>query len=499
LAILMAEAVGRETFCQRVKIYATDVDEHALGQARLGSYSAADLAAVDPELVKKYFEPQNGRYAFDRELRRCVIFGRHDLFEDAPISRVDLLSCRNALMYFNAEAQARILTRFHFALNEGGYLFLGKAEMLLTHGDLFVPLDLRRRVFTKVTSRSLRERLLSLAQGQENRLPLPESPEQLRLAAFDAGPVAQLVTDASGIVMAVNGRAREMFNLTQRDVGRPVQELGVSCGPTDLRVVLEQALREQRPVTAKDMHWEGPSGERAYLDLAVNLLPDVGGLLGVLITFTDVTRHKRMADELRHAHESLQASQEELQSTTEELETTNEELQSTVEELETTNEELHSTNEELETMNEELQSANEELHATNDELGQRSDELKAANAFLESILTNLRTCVVVVDTDLRVKAWNTQAEDMWGLRSDEVRGKHFSNLDIGLPVDQIRPILGECIAGTCDGKDVLLKAVNRRGRTIQCRVSCSPLSETGAGIRGAILLMEEAGRQDGAG
>jgi two-component system CheB/CheR fusion protein len=499
LAMLMAEALGHDVFCDRVKIYATDVDDQALNQARMGSYSEQDVAAIEPHLVEKYFEKQAGRYVFDKDMRRCVIFGRHDLFEDAPISRVDLLTCRNALMYFNAEAQARILARFNFALNEGGYLFLGKAEMLLTHGNLFTPVDLRRRIFTKVTTGTLRERLLSLAQGQDNQLPLPESPEQLRLAAFDAGPVAQLVTDSHGVVMAINQRARDLFNLNQRDVGRPVQDLEISYKPTDLRVMLEQALRDQRPIATKEIQWNAAPGERVYLDLSVAPLPEAGSLLGVLITFTDVTRHKRLAEELKHSHESLQGAQEELQSTTEELETTNEELQSTVEELETTNEELQSTNEELETMNEELQSTNEELHTINDELRQRSEELNAVNSFLESILTSMRTAVVVVDTDLRVKAWNDQAEDMWGLRTDEVRGKHFSNLDVGLPVDRIRPILGDCISGACETKEVVLAAVNRRGRAIQCRVTCSPLTETGAGIRGAILLMEEIGKQDGAG
>jgi two-component system CheB/CheR fusion protein len=499
LAMILTEAMGREPFEERVKIYATDVDEQALNQARMGSYSAGDVASIPPPLVEKYFEPVSGRYVFDKDLRRCVIFGRHDLFEDAPISRVDLLVCRNALMYFNAEAQARILTRFHFALNEGGYLFLGKAEMLLTHGDLFTPIDLRRRVFTKVTRGTLRERLLSLAQGQENGLPLPESPEELRSAAFDAGPVAQLVTDAAGHVMAINERARDLFGLTERDVGRPVQDLAISYKPADLRLMLEQALREQRPIASREIQWSAGPAERMYLDLAVTPLPEAGKLLGVLITYTDVTRHKRIGEELRHAHESLQASQEELQSTTEELETTNEELQSTVEELETTNEELQSTNEELETMNEELQSTNEELHTINDELRQRSEELNTVNAFLESILTSMRKAVVVVDNDLRVKAWNDQAEEMWGLRSDEVRGQHFSNLDIGLPVDKVRPILAECIAGESQNREVVLTAVNRRGRTIQCHVSCSQLVETGAGTRGAILLLDEVEKQDGVG
>jgi two-component system CheB/CheR fusion protein len=111
LAILFAEAMGTEAFCERVKIYATDVDEDALNTARQASYGPREIAGVSPPLLKKYFEPSNGRFVFHKDMRRCVIFGRHDLFEDAPISRVDMLACRNALMYFNAEAQGRILTR----------------------------------------------------------------------------------------------------------------------------------------------------------------------------------------------------------------------------------------------------------------------------------------------------------------------------------------------------------------------------------------------------
>jgi two-component system, chemotaxis family, CheB/CheR fusion protein len=154
LAMLLVEAVGEAGFRERVKIYGTDADEEALNEARQASYTAQQLEAVPSALRDRYFEPGNGRCVFRKDLRRSVIFGRHNLLQDAPISRVDLLVCRNTLMYFNAESQARILASFDFALNEGGYLLLGKAEAVLTRSAAVVPVDLKRRIFTKVTRSS---------------------------------------------------------------------------------------------------------------------------------------------------------------------------------------------------------------------------------------------------------------------------------------------------------------------------------------------------------
>ncbi len=172
---------------------------------------------------------------------------------------------------------------------------------------------------------------------------------------------------------------------------------------------------------------------------------DSGDLLGMDIAVADVSANRRLQRELQHSHEELETAYEELQSTNEELETTNQELQSTVEELETTNEELLSTNEELETMNEELQSTNEELQTINDELRQRSDDLHSANAFLGSVLGSLRSGVAVFDRDLTVLSWNSPAQDLWGLRADEVLGHHLFNLEIGLPVERLRPLLRACV------------------------------------------------------
>jgi two-component system CheB/CheR fusion protein len=195
--------------------------------------------------------------------------------------------------------------------------------------------------------------------------------------------------------------------------------------------------------------------------------------------------------DLEHANQELETAYEELQSTNEELETTNEELQSTVEELETTNEELQSTNEELETMNEELQSTNEELQTINEELRQRSEELNTVNAFLESILTSLRGGVAVIDTDLKVLVWNDQANELWGLHAEEVVGHHFLGLDIGLPVERLKQPLRECMSGVRNYIEVELDCTNRRGRTIRCRVTCSPLLGAEHTVRGVIVMMED--------
>ena len=191
-------------------------------------------------------------------------------------------------------------------------------------------------------------------------------------------------------------------------------------------------------------------------------------------------------------HRQLETAYEELQSTNEELETTNEELQSTVEELETTNEELQSTNEELETMNEELQSTNDELQTINDELRDRTSQISELNDFMRSILGSLEAGVVVVDLELRVQVWNLRMEELWGVRTDEAVGQFLLNIDIGLPVDELRPTLRQVLAEDSSDQPVqMVRAINRRGRTIDVQVTVSPL-RTGATPTavGAIILMD---------
>ncbi|WP_067720658.1 CheR family methyltransferase, partial [Nocardia yamanashiensis] len=336
LAIVLAEVLGIDDFRQRVKIYATDVDEEALTTARHAVYSEKEVHPLGQDLVQRYFEPIGGRYSFRKDLRRSVIFGRNDLVQDAPISRIDLLACRNTLMYFNAETQTKILDKFHFALAPRGMLFLGKAEMLLSHSRIFDPVDLKRRVFRKVpTSRVDVGSVFGRALVPDRRE--MDQVETLRSMAFSTGPVSQVVLNGDDVVALANQQAKHLFGLTDRDIGRPLRDLELSYRPVELRGYIDQVRTERRALRIKDIEWQRGPGEVLALEVHVSPLVADDIALGVSLVFHDVTATRRLLTELNRANQQRESAYEELQSTNEELETTNEELQSTVEELETTN------------------------------------------------------------------------------------------------------------------------------------------------------------------
>jgi two-component system CheB/CheR fusion protein len=497
VAMLLADQLGMEEFQRRVKIYASDLDPDALNAARQGTYTAKDVEAVPQPLLDTYFERTRDRYVIQAELRRALIFGRHDLIADAPISRLDLLLCRNTLMYFNAEMQDHILARFHFALKDTGYLFLGKAEMLLTHTNLFTPIDLKHRVFAKSTNIGLRDRLRVLHHiGEEEAANRLTRQLRVRDLSFTISPFPQLVVDTEGNLSLANDQACVVFNITPADIGRPFRDLDISYRPVELRGPLEQAFSTRNVVRVPNVERQSADGSTRQFEVEiVPLIEDGRTVLGASLTFRDVSETIKLQGQLRHSKQELETAYEELQSTNEELETTNEELQSTVEELETTNEELQSTNEELETMNEELQSTNEELHTVNGELRERTEELQRSSMFQESILASLESGVVVLDEDLTVRLWNHQIMNLWGIGAEEAKGKSFMSLDTGLPVaslvDPIRTAMS-----TGSHQTATLNCINRRGKPIVCRVTCSPLRDGGSEIRGVLLFMEEDKSQD---
>jgi len=452
---------------------------------------------VPTELRERYFEPVGNRFVFRKELRRSVIFGRNDLVQDAPISHVDVLACRNTLMYFNAETQSQILNRMHFALRPDGVLFLGKAEMLLSHSAYFRPVELKRRFFKKIPT-----------EPRDRRAPLPgpvamvadeqqETP-RLHVAALMSSAAAQIVLDTDGRLALSNNRAMHLFGLTTRDIGRPIQDLEVSYRPVELRAHIDQAQLERRAVWVRDVEQVRGAGETLSFDIQIVPLADEsGGDIGLTVIFNDVTQYRQLQKELTYANRQLEIAYEELQSTNEELETTNEELQSTVEELETTNEELQSTNEELETMNEELQSMNDELQFSNEALRDRQDEVEHLNRFMGAVLGSMNSGVAVVDGDMQILAWNTRAEDLWGVRTDEAVGEHLMNLDIGLPVEQLRqPLRAQLNDPETDPAELVLDAVNRRGRALQVRVTLTHIRDHGETTPAAMIAMDVVGSAD---
>jgi two-component system CheB/CheR fusion protein len=320
-----------------------------------------------------------------------------------------------------------------------------------------------------------------------------DSIDRLRAEAFATSPVAQIVITSDGVVALANRQAESLLGVSSRDVGRPFRDLEVSYRPVELRRHIDQTQLERRSTQLDGIDYARSVGELLCLDIQIDpLINTDSGLLGVTLMFRDVTEQRRLREQLEVIHRQLETAYEELQSTNEELETTNEELQSTVEELETTNEELQSTNEELETMNEELHSTNDELQTANDTIRESAARIDSAHSFLEQVLASLRSGVAVLDRDLLVRVWNRRARDLWGLRGDETDGQHFFNLEIGLPTDQLRPLIRSALQGAAEPQELQLSAIDRRGRTIELRVTCTAMRlDASTAPGGVVLIMEE--------
>ncbi len=464
LAVIFADALGEDRFRRVVKIYATDADGDALVQARHGRYPERDLAAAfGEERTGRFFELEGSVGTMRGDLRRALIFGRHDLGQDPPISRIDLMVCRNTLMYFTAEMQRRVLGSFNFALNPGGYLFLGKSEALVTRTHLFEVVDLHQHIFRKDhnSARAVSASPQKATRTAERAAPGPEP-------AFEQAPFPQLVVDMDGNVVQANRLARRLLGLGTNDAGRDLRSLPDTMVPGDLAAIVERATRERRSVTVEYIPSTHGGESSLSFDVLVGAFDSPEG--GASVVWMDVTRFQHLRDELEESRRELESAYEELQSAVEELETTNEELQST----------------------------NEELETINNALREQTTEVEELNHFQDAVLSGLRSAVVVLGTDMDVRAWNRQAQDLWGLRSDEVIGQHFLNLDIGLPVDQLRGMIRDVTAGRVDSGKAEVEAVNRRGRRVTCAVYAAPLT-TGERADGVILIMDAGPVHDGAG
>jgi two-component system, chemotaxis family, CheB/CheR fusion protein len=498
IAMILAESMGLDDFRDRVKIYATDVDEHALTIARQASYDSGKVESVPPAMLDRYFERVNGNYVLLKDLRRAVVFGRHDILQDAPISRVDLLVCRNTLMYFNAEAQAKIIARLHFSLADGGFLLLGRAETLLAHTSTFRAIDLKQRLFSKIQSPRLNPHLYLMATESSNGREAPPVDDDLRDQALNTTGVAQLVIDTGGRLVLANEFARSLFGISDRDIGTPFHSLELSYRPVELRSLIDRATAELRHVVVPPSEFRQPGGDPVWLQTQViPLSRRTGGIKGVSIIFTDVSAQRRLQQALERTSLEFESTAEQLQSANEELETTNEELQSAVEELETTNEELQASYEELETMNEELQSTNEELQAMNDVARTYTRDLDTVNHLLESIFTGLGGRVIVIDRELTVIYWNKGAEELWGIRSDEAVHAPLAKLDFGLPVESLILPIDRVLAQKSARETVHLAVTNRRGRAVECEVTIAPLmSPEGNDVDGVIIITSDSSADD---
>jgi two-component system CheB/CheR fusion protein len=505
LAMVVANQLGLDETARRVKIYATDVDLEALARARAAIYPEKSVHDVPEEMRARYFEPDlHGRgWVVTPTLRRTVVFGRLDLTRDPPISRVDLVACRNTLMYLNGETQEFVIPRLQYALRQGGFLFLGRAEMVLRGGTgRFAPVNLPHRVFVAlpVNQAPVEIRPLAARRGlfDVGRVAVPALVDGVTRAA-EGEPaesvVAEVLVDPKGFLSGANDAARELFGLGSDDIARHLRELRLAVDPMELESHVGQALLERVSHRLGVVPFELADGRVAplKLDLEVWVLPLFAGnelLLGAAITFADVGSTMQLRESFRHVHEDLETAYEELQSTNEELVTSNEELQSSYEELETGNEELQSSNEELETTNEELRSSNEELETTylelkstssavdrlNETLVEANLELRRFRSLHREVMDHLPAAVVVLNSQLLVEEWNSAATELWGLAEEAVVGEPFFGLEFGLPLGLLQePVRASRSAGAVPSS-LELPATDRSGQPFTCRVHVRPVS-----------------------
>jgi two-component system CheB/CheR fusion protein len=443
LAILLAEHLGERATEFQIKIYGTDVDEDVLVAARHAFYRTEQLKDVPDRLLERYFIRDGQLWRVRRDIRKWCIFGAHNLTQSPPLSHIDLLVCRNVLIYFSSALQERILARFHYAVRGGGFLFLGRSESLLARARLFAPVHLKWRVFQRLPSST---RMASAVLPEHPALPPAAAPRAEPTAtgirvqrALEALPTAVLIVDTADTILSWNAAAEALFETPVANaLGRKFRDLDVSYRVEGLRARMEDVKARQAPARLEDVSFTRRAGDVVHANIVIAPLLDAHRFVGVVVSADDATGYSRLKEQMTRVAEQHATAIEELQSTNEELETTNEELQSTNEELETTNEELQSTNEELETTVEELQAANAELATLNAELEERGAELVRLDRYHRGLVDAMEPALVVTDRVGVVQTWNEAAERLCGLKAEQVAGRELFALPLGDLVGRMR-------------------------------------------------------------
>ncbi len=443
IAMLLIEQCAAANQEANIQVFASDVDDFALGVGRAGIYPENIVADIAPERLRRFFIKEDSTYRVAKSLRETVTFAVQNLVSDPPFSRLNLISCRNVLIYLDPEVQPKVLGLFHFALRDGGFLFLGNAETTGRQSELFAPVSkphhLYRRTgprpgvaldFPLIDSGDYRPLLLPTRRVPSAVAPLGRQVEVVHEALLaEYSPAAVLVNRQYEIAYLHGPVARYL----EVQPGEPRHNLlAMTPAPlqSKLRVALHQVFStneriEIRPV----MLGQGDTARQVM----VTVRPVPGTADQVLVTFQDETQpaatasapNAEVAPEppalpgdralVQHLDQELRTVREELQSTLEELETTNEEYKASIEEAMSVNEELQSTNEELETSKEELQSINEEIHTVNHELKQKISELEQINNDLANLLTSTDIATIFLDIQLQVKRYTPPTQRLLSL------------------------------------------------------------------------------------
>ena len=460
IAILLKEYMAKIGKALRFQIFATDLDDSAINRARDGVYPCGIAADVSPERLERYFKLEDSQYRISKEVRETVIFATQNLIQDPPFTRVDLISCRNLLIYLSASLQKEVFPQFHYALNPGGILFLGTSESIGVFDNLFFAIDKKWKIYQRKDTR------ISFPVSKLSRPPVsagdsPRGTLKSLSTEFQAGNIARqiervlldryvpvsVIINEHGKIVYIHGRTGKYLEPT---TGQPSWNI-IEMAREGLRLPLVSSLRlaakKGETVICSNGLRVRTNGDFETIDLKLEKMSDPEALRDLfLVSFhpqapenTDqpegsgqtATLLMEKPGEKEQLEQELFFTKESLRATIEELETSNEELKSTNEELQSTNEELQSSNEELETAKEEMQSLNEELNTVNNELQNKVESLSETNDDMQNLLNSTDIATIFLDCKLKIKRFTRQAKAIIKLIDS----------DIGRPLDDLASIL----------------------------------------------------------
>jgi two-component system CheB/CheR fusion protein len=459
LAMLLAEHSSTLVESPSIQVFATDLDEAAVAHAREGIYTEADLVDVSPERLQRFFQREAGGYRVRRELREMVLFAHHNVIRDPPFSHLDLIACRNVLIYLNRHIQERLIETFHFALRPGGYLFLGTSETADGEVDLFTQLDKNAHIYE---SRIVMQRpTVPLAERGTPPTPmfrtLPEprppsdriSPGDLHLRLLEQYSPPSFVINEDNVLVHASPQATKFLEIPAGEPSRDIMRLALPELRPDLRTALHLAAQQRGPVEVGGIRLSTPGGDRR---LNISVKPSItdddpprGYFLVVLQeAAADPAANEKPLQlqspaepESRRLEEELQRVKSQLRSTIEQYESHSEEARAANEELQAMNEELRSAAEELETSKEELQSVNEELTTVNQELKIKIEELGLTNNDFQNLINSTDIGTIFLDRLLRVKLSTPAAQKIFNLLPSDT-GRKLSDITSRLIEDNLQ-------------------------------------------------------------
>jgi two-component system, chemotaxis family, CheB/CheR fusion protein len=436
LAILMTEALGRQQVRPTVQIFATDIDEQMLQKARKASYPHSAVKDVPLELLDRYFFAQEDDYVLAQSIRDMVRVSNHNLIKDPPFSRVDMIVCRNLLIYLNTSLQQRLIPVFHYALRPQGWLFLGPAENIATRNDLFDTADAalklyrRRGSYRQSVTMPLFVQPLALAAAtahdpfeRQRNSPAVERADVTMRRMVERYSPAHVVVNVENDILRASGRTSKYLELAEGTPSTKITDLAKRGLRSAVRSVLDGARRGKKRSIKRDVRIDAEDD----LVLLVDVIADPLGDDEILLVFRDVASNQDDAETDAEADIGGYSDDDRIRQLEDELDETRSKLRTTVEELETSNEELKSSNEEMMSMNEELQSTNEELATVNEELKNKVDQLGRANSDLQNFIESTQVPTIFLDQKMRIRSFTPATRSLFRFQ-DQDRGRLFSDV-----------------------------------------------------------------------